>query len=89
MIYVTEHAVKRYKERISDIKDKTVIKDKIMDAILSYQKLINKTDSKIKAYIKENIVAITRQDGKDEIVITIESITFINCWWNKTEEGAC
>lgn len=82
MIYITGHAIKRFKERISAIEDTTIIKDKINDVVLSYQKLINRKNSNEKAYIKDNIVAITRLDGKDEIVMTIEPTSFINCWWN-------
>lgn len=90
MIYVKHHAIKRYTERIpNSTKDNKKIRDKILDVVLNYEKLISKKGSKEKAYIKNNIVAITKKEGIDEIVLTIEPISYTNCWWNKKGKGAC
>lgn len=49
-----------------------------------YEKKEDKRKNQI-AYIKENVVAITKlhANKRDETVVTILPTEFNKCWWNK------
>jgi len=85
LVYIREHAIRRYKQRINKDVDDSTAKDKILETVLFY---FDKKEDRIKnqrAYVGTNIVVITKvhANKKDETAVTVLSPSFKNCWWNK------
>lgn len=85
MVYVREHAISRYKQRIDKDADDSTAQEKILETVLFYSE---KKENKIKhqrAYIGSETVVITKINAnkKDETAVTVLPVNFQNCWWNK------
>lgn len=85
MVYIRQHAIRRYKQRINKDADDSTAQDRILETVLFYfDKKEDKTKNQ-RAYIGSNIVVITKihDNRKDETVVTVLPLNFKNCWWNK------
>lgn len=88
MIYVLEHAIKRYKERFPEMKTEDIESELIISAIDGL-KIKHEKKNNIYATIDGNKVLISRESGKDEIILTVldrRKALINNNWWMNQEE---
>ncbi|GEM_PF-2021315 len=87
MIYIINHAIRRYKQRIKDVNDSTA-QDKILETVLFYFEKKENKGKKQRAYIGSDAVVITKihANNKDETAVTVLPVSFKNCWWSKNKK---
>jgi broad specificity polyphosphatase/5'/3'-nucleotidase SurE len=85
LVYIREHAIRRYKQRIDKKVDNRTAREKILETVLFYFEKKEDEKKSQRAYIGSNVVVITKihANKKDETAVTVLPPNFRNCWWNK------